>query len=310
VTAVPSEADRLRSRLARVPDFRQNPAAEAVGNALAAYANGTAPGHQPVNLHATAGDSVAWPDPLPTEAYCGLAGEIVKAIGPQTESDPSAILLQVLTAFGALVGRGPHFRVEGDQHHSNIFCLLVGDTAKARKGTSWSRVRGLFERVEGWPNVVNGLSSGEGVKWAVRDGTDDEPGALDKRLLVVESEFTQVLKQAARAGNTLSPTLRCAYRHSWSFCLNTLRIGSASSGSPHHPTAAMNEPRTKITQTHHGTPTLYRTTRTAIHARNRNISASQRHTRCHSYWCVYGFKTCCCQHVCVPSGGNCGGWMG
>jgi hypothetical protein len=35
-----------------------------------------------------------------------------------------------------------------------------------------------------------------------------DPGAEDKRLLVVESEFSQALKTMARAGNTLSPVLR------------------------------------------------------------------------------------------------------
>ena len=85
-----------------------------------------------------------WPKALPSEAYCGLIGDIVKAIEPETESDPAAVLLQVAVAFGALVGRGPHVRVEGDEHHPNLFALLVGDTSKARKGTSWGRVREIF----------------------------------------------------------------------------------------------------------------------------------------------------------------------
>ena len=121
---------------------------------------------------------------------------------------------------------GAHYVIEGDQHHTNLFALIVGDTAKARKGTSWGRVRELFSLVEGWPNVVNGLSTGEGLKWAVRDPVkkfqrdeksgltseiETDPGVSDKRLLVVESEFSQVLKQGARAGNTLSPTVRSAW---------------------------------------------------------------------------------------------------
>jgi hypothetical protein len=84
----------------------------------------------------------------------------------------------------------------------------------------------VFSRVEGWPNVVNGLSSGEGLKYAVRDPirrnerdrktgelveAETDPGVSDKRLLVVEPEFAQVLRQAARPGNTLSPTIRSAW---------------------------------------------------------------------------------------------------
>jgi hypothetical protein len=167
----------------------------------------------------------AWPEKFDEAAYCGLAGEIARVIEPITESDPAAILLQVLVAFGALVGRGPHVPIEGDQHHGNLFALIVGETSKARKGTSWGRVRELFSRAADWPPVVDGLSSGEGLKWAVRDRTlkterdkqgvrqevETDPGVTDKRLLVVEAEFAQVLRQATRAGNTLSATIRSAW---------------------------------------------------------------------------------------------------
>lgn len=171
-------------------------------------------------------ERVPWPDPLGDAAFQGLVGEIARAVAPHTEADPSAILLQVLVAFGALVGRGPHVRVEGDEHHPNLFALLVGDTSKARKGTSWGRVREIFSRVPGWPEPVNGLSSGEGLKFAVRDPivqvgrhkktehadeVEVDPGVVDKRLLVVEGEFAQVLRQSARAGNTLSATIRSAW---------------------------------------------------------------------------------------------------
>ena len=172
-----------------------------------------------------AGTARAWPEKLDEAAYCGLAGEIVRAIEPETEADPAAILLQVLVAFGVHVGRGPHVRIEGDQHHANLFALIVGETSKARKGTSWGRVREIFSRVPDWPQVVDGLSSGEGLKWAVRDRVtktehdkggfvqevETDPGVTDKRLLVVEAEFAQVLRQAARAGNTLSATIRSAW---------------------------------------------------------------------------------------------------
>jgi hypothetical protein len=175
--------------------------------------------------HATQ-DAAPWPDALAESAYQGLFGDIARAIEPDTESDPAAILVQVIVAFGALVGRGPHVRVEGDEHHLNLFIVLAGDTSKARKGTSWSRVRELFSQIRTWPRVVNGLSSGEGLKYHVRDaimklerdkrtGRTEEvlidPGVDDKRLLVVESEFAQVLRQGARAGNTLSATIRAAW---------------------------------------------------------------------------------------------------
>ncbi|MGI8423093.1 MAG: hypothetical protein ACR2NO_03080 [Chloroflexota bacterium] len=175
----------------------------------------------------------AWPAALDDAALHGIAGEVVRMVEPNTEADPAAILIQFLAAYGALVGRGddgPYFRVEGDRHHANIFALMVGATSKGRKGTSWSRVREIFDRIqplgpEGWKPHVSGLSSGEGLKYNVRDVREEtktnkngeqvreivDEGITDKRLLVVESEFASVLRAAQRQGNTLSATIREAW---------------------------------------------------------------------------------------------------
>ena len=175
---------------------------------------------------ATAGDLRAptWPSPIDAAAMHGIAGEFVRMIEPNTESDPVAILVQFLAAFGALVGRGPHWRVERDEHHANLYALLVGESAKARKGTSWGRVRQVFS-LTGWKAPVGGLSTGEGLKYHVRDAREErkakqsgeviteivDEGVADKRLLVYQSEFACVLRVASRDGNTLSGTLREGY---------------------------------------------------------------------------------------------------
>jgi hypothetical protein len=173
-----------------------------------------------------------WPDPPGEEAFSGLAGEIVRAIEPTSESDKSALLVQTLVAFGNVIGRTAHFVVEGDRHHGNEFVVLVGRTAKARKGTSWGRIERLFrEAEEQWATerLQTGLSSGEGLIWAVRDPitkrervkergqpvhyeeVEADPGIQDKRLQVFEPEFANVLKQTERQGNTLSAILRNAW---------------------------------------------------------------------------------------------------
>lgn len=154
-----------------------------------------------------------WPT-LDKPALHGLAGDIVRAIDPHTEADPAAILIQTLIAFGVHVGRSAHIAVEGDRHTPNLFALLVGDTSKARKGTSWGRVRQIFEPLPNWPITVKGLSSGEGLKWNVRDPvegkgkSEGDPGSSEKRLLVIEAEFASALRATVRNGNTLSATIR------------------------------------------------------------------------------------------------------
>ena len=143
---------------------------------------------------------------------------------PHTEADASALLLQMLAVFGALVGRTAHFTVGGTRHFLNLYVVLVGSSAKSRKGTSWGVVRKIFEWVEVdfvRNNIASGLSSGEGLIHRVRDERATpspssgrpmtDPGVLDKRLVVVEGEFASVLKVATRDGNTLSPTLRNAW---------------------------------------------------------------------------------------------------
>ena len=172
-----------------------------------------------------------WPAPPGEVAYSGLAGEIVRKIAPQTEADPAAILVQLLVMFGNAINRKAHWKVESDYHYGNLFCCLVGETGKGRKGTSKGRALQAFGELpasDDWAKmrITSGLSSGEGLIYAVRDPayelhhvkqkgrvTDTQnvlkdPGVRDKRLLVVEPEFGRVLRVMEREGNTLSARLR------------------------------------------------------------------------------------------------------
>jgi hypothetical protein len=78
-----------------------------------------------------------WPV-LNTKALFGLAGEVVAAISTESEADPAALLATFLTAYGNSVGPVPHARAGGAQHPARLFTLIVGDTARSRKGTSWA----------------------------------------------------------------------------------------------------------------------------------------------------------------------------
>jgi hypothetical protein len=179
-------------------------------------------------------DSDKWPQPLAQDAYHGLLGEIVVTIEPHTEADLAAILFQTLVAFGNVLNRHPHFRVEADTHALNLYVVLVGQTAKGRKGTSWGRVKQLFNMADpDWVSqrIQSGLSSGEGLIWHVRDPIFKEepirdkreiveyqsvrvdPGVEDKRLLILESELALVLRMLQRDGNILSAVIRQAWDH-------------------------------------------------------------------------------------------------
>jgi hypothetical protein len=167
----------------------------------------------------------AWPSPLDAAAYHGLAGDVVGAIEPHTEADPVAVLVGFLVAFGNIIGAGPHAVVGSTHHPARLFAVLVGETARARKGDSWSAVcRLVTAAAPDWADgrVQSGLSSGEGVIAAVRDPleqTDRKTGELsvadagisDKRLLVVEPELARTLRVMRRDASTLSTILREAW---------------------------------------------------------------------------------------------------
>lgn len=182
-------------------------------------------------------DSIALPErpgvPSPRdEAFYGVIGEVVRKIEPESEASLGGMLLSFLVGFGNVVGRGPYFRVEGDRHHLNIFATLVGRSSRGRKGTSLGRTLDVLvgdESTWATDRIVNGVSSGEGIIWAVRDKDEGleavrekgrivgyetvirDHGEEDKRLWIIEAEFGQVLKVMSREGNTVSTVIRLAW---------------------------------------------------------------------------------------------------
>jgi hypothetical protein len=207
----------------------QNSAGAGAGaNAGAGPGAGVGPGPSsgPGGPAAQAAPAAYTPEPWPEldkTALYGLAGEVVDRLAPQTESDPAALLLTYLTSFGNAVGRGPYYEVEATQHFANLFALLVGDTAKARKGTSTRHIRSILQLADAeWARerIRGGMSSGEGVITAVRDpvfalrkGVLEmvDPGVTDKRLLLYEPEFSSVLAVLNREGSILSRIVRDAW---------------------------------------------------------------------------------------------------
>jgi hypothetical protein len=177
-------------------------------------------------------DEPPWPEPPDEAAFHGLAGAMARAFEPFSEADPVALLAQMLVAFGNATGRGAYFRVEGDTHRCNEFLALVGRSSKARKGVSWGPPRRVVESIDeeyARDRIKGGLSSGEGVIWAVHDAVstrhpvkergritgyeevESDPGVSDKRLLCVEPELASVLKRMDQQGNSLSAVLRLAW---------------------------------------------------------------------------------------------------
>ena len=154
-----------------------------------------------------------WPR-LKRTALHGLAGDVVRTVLPETESDEAALLFDFLGAAGAAFGPGPHAFADGAEHPGRMFFCVVGKTSRARKGTSRKNIERIIERalpgfVEN--HIIGGLGSGEGLVHHLRDDREDDEATPDKRVLVHEPEFNRVLRVCAREGSTLSMILREAW---------------------------------------------------------------------------------------------------
>ena len=155
------------------------------------------------------------PDPL---CLYGLIGDIAKAGSTDNETNPFAIAANAIAYLSAAIGRGPFMAIGNTWHHPRVFMLHIGRSSRGRKGDAVAligRINYALKALDEFaaPQVHRGgLSSREGLIFLIHDGyqegkTEVEP-IHDKRLWVVESEFSNVLHQGKRDGNTLSPALR------------------------------------------------------------------------------------------------------
>jgi hypothetical protein len=179
----------------------------------AALVSGPIPAEK--DLYRDDAGAISWPV-LPEAAQHGVAGSLAVSGAEGTEADPAGVLVTSLTWASALIGSKPVQYVGDAEHYARLFCVLVGASSKARKGTTEGPVRRVMKRAEildpisgdGMRVRPGGLSSAEGLISAVRD---DDEGVGDKRLLCIESEFGRVLRNMQRQGNTLGDLIKQAW---------------------------------------------------------------------------------------------------
>lgn len=160
------------------------------------------------------------PNPDPTCLY-GLVGDIAHAGSNSTEANTYAVAASAIAYLSAALGRGPYFPIGDDANHPRLFMVHVGRSSRGRKGTSKKLIKRIHDTLMKndaplAPQVHSGgLSTREGLALLIHDGykegRNDVPPIDDKRLFVIESEFSNVLHQSKRDGNTLSGALRDAW---------------------------------------------------------------------------------------------------
>lgn len=160
------------------------------------------------------------PRPDPACLY-GLVGDVAQAGSANTEANPFAVAAAMLVYLGAAVGRGPFMPIGDDWSHARLFMVHVGRSSRGRKGTAKKLIYRINNAVKALDEYLvpqvhqGGLSTREGLALMIhdgyKDGKNEVPVIEDKRLMVVESEFANILHQSKRDGNTLSAALRDAW---------------------------------------------------------------------------------------------------
>lgn len=164
--------------------------------------------------------------------YAGILGEIVDAASPTTEADPVGIYASLLAGVGAFIGPGPYVRIGNTRHPLLIWPLLLGRTGSGRKGEATGTAEIFLRRAapeSADRRTVSGLSSGEGLIERIRDVDSDDDTGSDKRLLVIETEFTSVMARSKREGSTLAAVQRQAWEGRPLSVLNRQQLRASAS---------------------------------------------------------------------------------
>lgn len=170
---------------------------------------------------------------FPPECLHGIVGDVVKLATLNTEAGVPGCAFATLALFGAAAGRNAYVEIGDAFKHLRPWGIVIGPTSTGRKGTSLdlpsqlirqgqdiadSRSAGNLSGTGPRLSSVNGVATGEGLIYAIRDGTDLRSGTQpkwqpieDKRLLVIDEEFASTLAKCSRKDATLSAILRKAW---------------------------------------------------------------------------------------------------
>lgn len=158
---------------------------------------------------------------MPAMAYHGLAGHFVDVLDRSTEAPREFRLAAFLTVVGALIGRQAWVTYSRPTY-PNLFTLLIGKTASARKSTvlafALDLMMSVVERTQAKVKPLYGLASVEGLAAAMKDGDSPDP----YRIVVIEDELKSLLRKAQQKGvSNLIPRLTELFNCGRSFEVNT-----------------------------------------------------------------------------------------
>jgi hypothetical protein len=162
-------------------------------------------------------------------ALDGPIGKWVTRTLPHSETSAAALLFQALTVFGNMIGATEHggiapgFTAEKSRHRTSMYVLLIGESAKAGKGDSWSQAYNFLSPLDLEWNHLTGVQTGEAIIKYMADDVETgevaiinkekvphvkKGGTKDRRLCIHEPEFGRVMHVSKRPGANIKDVLK------------------------------------------------------------------------------------------------------
>ncbi len=147
--------------------------------------------------------------------FHGPIGRAVRTIGPLAETDPLGIYVAVLSMWSAAIGGTVKVSSRGSARPVLLWSALVAGTGRG-KGTALRAAHHVLDKSVGRfvaTHTTSGITSGASLVnhlWEQQEATAETEHGRDVRALVVEEEWTEVLKRVKR-----DPSFTTKLRAAW-----------------------------------------------------------------------------------------------
>ncbi|MGK5547663.1 DUF3987 domain-containing protein [Streptomyces sp. URMC 127] len=152
---------------------------------------------------------------MSTPVFYGPIGRAVRKIAPFAETDPLGIYVAVLSMWSAAIGGTVKVSSRGSARPVLLWSALVAGTGRG-KGTALRAAHHVLDKSLGRflaTHTTSGITSGASLVnhlWDQQEATAETEHGRDVRALVVEEEWTEVLKRVKR-----DPSFTTKLRAAW-----------------------------------------------------------------------------------------------
>ncbi|MGW4804209.1 DUF3987 domain-containing protein [Kitasatospora sp. NPDC004272] len=164
----------------------------------------------------------------------GPIGQAVQEVSPYVECDPIGVYVAALSMWSAAIGQKVTVSSRGNSRPALVWSALVGGTGKG-KGTALRAAQHIVRPAIGRfleVNTTSGITSGASlVNYLAEqaEATDETEAGRDVRALVIEEEWSEVLRRVRR-----DPSFTAKLRSAWDGAAlrNTTKEGAQAVEDP------------------------------------------------------------------------------